>query len=46
MSKLDGNGRWQTKMMLTEHAEQYDKRNDLSLLTDQPQKNSPWSETI
>ncbi|GIQ69209.1 hypothetical protein DUZ99_12730 [Xylanibacillus composti] len=27
MSKLDGNGRWESKMALTEHVEQYEKRN-------------------
>lgn len=27
MSKLDGNGRWQNKMLLTEHQEQYESRN-------------------
>ncbi len=26
MSKLDGNGRWKTKMLLTEHKEQYEQR--------------------
>lgn len=26
MSKLDGNERWKTKMLLTEHQEQYDNR--------------------
>ncbi|MBU7319515.1 hypothetical protein [Paenibacillus oleatilyticus] len=28
MSKLDGNGRWQSKMTLTEHTEQYEARNE------------------
>lgn len=28
MSRLDGNGRWQTKMLLTEHQEQYEKRRE------------------
>jgi hypothetical protein len=28
MSKLDGNGRWESKMALTEHVEQYGKRNE------------------
>lgn len=28
MSKLDGNGRWESKMTLTEHVEQYEKRNE------------------
>ncbi|MFB6365066.1 hypothetical protein ACFCP7_13480 [Paenibacillus elgii] len=28
MSKLDGNGRWQSKMTLTEHTEQYEARHD------------------
>lgn len=28
MSKLDGNERWKTKMMLTEHKEQYENRNE------------------
>lgn len=28
MSKLDGNGRWQSKMTLTEHTEQYESRNN------------------
>ncbi|MCP1305964.1 hypothetical protein [Paenibacillus tyrfis] len=28
MSKLDGNGRWQSKMTLTEHIEQYEARNE------------------
>lgn len=28
MSKLDGNERWGTKMMLTEHKEQYDRRHE------------------
>jgi adenosyl cobinamide kinase/adenosyl cobinamide phosphate guanylyltransferase len=27
MSKLDGNGRWGGKMLLTEHQEQYEQRN-------------------
>jgi hypothetical protein len=27
MSKLEGNNRWSGKMLLTEHQEQYDKRN-------------------
>ncbi|MBW7453925.1 hypothetical protein ACFOLF_20530 [Paenibacillus sepulcri] len=26
MSKLDGNERWKSKMLLTEHAEQYDRK--------------------
>jgi hypothetical protein len=28
MSKLDGNGRWESKMVLTEHVDQYGKRNE------------------
>ncbi|MBB6735518.1 hypothetical protein [Cohnella zeiphila] len=28
MSKLAGNGRWESKMLLTEHQEQYDKRKE------------------
>ncbi|MGG3471532.1 hypothetical protein ABES02_29210 [Neobacillus pocheonensis] len=28
MSKLDGNERWKTKMMLTEHKKQYENRNE------------------
>ncbi|CAG7658891.1 hypothetical protein ACFQI7_27670 [Paenibacillus allorhizosphaerae] len=28
MSKLDGNERWKSKMLLTEHKEQYDNRNE------------------
>jgi len=28
MSKLDGNERWKTKMLLTEHQEQYDHRHE------------------
>lgn len=28
MSKLDGNGRWGTKMLLTEHQEQYQNRDN------------------
>ncbi|QYR20225.1 hypothetical protein KZ483_20650 [Paenibacillus sp. sptzw28] len=28
MSKLDGNERWKTKMLLTEHAEQYNSKPD------------------
>ncbi|MBO9606812.1 MAG: hypothetical protein J7639_12715 [Paenibacillaceae bacterium] len=28
MSKLEGNGRWQSKMALTEHVEQYEARNE------------------
>ncbi|WP_123039985.1 hypothetical protein [Cohnella candidum] len=28
MSKLEGNVRWQSKMLLTEHQEQYESRND------------------
>jgi hypothetical protein len=28
MSKLDGNGRWQSKMTLTEHVEQYEQRHE------------------
>lgn len=28
MSKLDGNGRWESKMVLTEHVEQYEARNE------------------
>ncbi|GIP10873.1 hypothetical protein HMSSN036_10150 [Paenibacillus macerans] len=28
MSKLDGNERWKSKMLLTEHQEQYESRND------------------
>jgi hypothetical protein len=28
MSKLDGNERWKSKMALTEHVEQYEKRNE------------------
>jgi hypothetical protein len=28
MSKLDGNERWKSKMLLTEHQEQYENRND------------------
>ncbi|MEF2246457.1 hypothetical protein [Paenibacillus sp. IITD108] len=28
MSKLDANNRWSGKMLLTEHQEQYDQRND------------------
>ncbi|MFD0587991.1 hypothetical protein ACFQZE_08235 [Paenibacillus sp. GCM10027627] len=31
MSKLDGNERWKTKMLLTEHKEQYDKRHEPKL---------------
>ncbi|MGG1514707.1 hypothetical protein ABE504_04795 [Paenibacillus oryzisoli] len=29
MSKLDGNERWKSKMLLTEHQEQYEQRHDL-----------------
>mgnify|MGYP001337987013 CR=1 FL=1 len=29
MSKLDGNERWKSKMLLTEHQEQYDNRNEV-----------------
>ena len=29
MSKLDGNGRGESKMALTEHVEQYEKRNEI-----------------
>ena len=29
MSKLDGNERWNSKMLLTEHVEQYEKRNEI-----------------
>lgn len=29
MSKLDGNERWKSKMLLTEHQEQYEGRNEL-----------------
>ena len=29
MSKLNGNGRWESKMVLTEHVEQYDARGKL-----------------
>jgi hypothetical protein len=32
MSKLDGNGRWESKMVLTEHVEQYEHRNEDKLL--------------
>jgi hypothetical protein len=32
MSKLDGNERWKTKMMLTEHKEQYEERNEPKLI--------------
>ena len=28
MSKLDGNERWKSKMLLTEHQEEYESRND------------------
>lgn len=28
MSRLEGNGRWHSKMLLTEHQEQYDQRQD------------------
>lgn len=28
MSKLDGNERWQSKMLLTEHAEQYEQQHE------------------
>lgn len=28
MSKLEGNGRWKSKMALTEHVEQYEARNE------------------
>jgi len=28
MSKLEGNGRWESKMLLTEHQEQYDHRRE------------------
>lgn len=30
MSKLDGNNRWGGKMLLTEHQEQYDQRNNVN----------------
>jgi hypothetical protein len=32
ISKLDGNGRWESKMVLTEHVEQYEHRNEAKLL--------------
>lgn len=35
MSKLDGNERWKTKMLLTEHKEQYEQR-DINKLTGRP----------
>lgn len=35
MSKLDGNERWKSKMLLTEHKEQYDQR-DNNKLTGRP----------
>lgn len=31
MSKLDGNERWKTKMLLTEHKVQYEQRNQLKV---------------
>lgn len=31
MSKLDGNERWKTKMLLTEHKEQYEQKEKLKL---------------
>ncbi|KQX61169.1 hypothetical protein [Paenibacillus sp. Root444D2] len=40
MSKLDGNERWKSKMLLTEHQEEYESRND-------PKKTSrPTSEEL
>ncbi|MFC5448812.1 hypothetical protein [Paenibacillus aestuarii] len=33
MSKLDGNERWKSKMLLTEHQEQYDNRHELKKTT-------------
>lgn len=32
MSKLDGNERWKSKMLLTEHQEQYQERNNKTLI--------------
>lgn len=32
MSKLDGNERWKSKMLLTEHSEQYDQRHHHKLV--------------
>ncbi|PYI54313.1 hypothetical protein [Paenibacillus flagellatus] len=36
MSKLDGNERWKSKMLLTEHQEQYEQRNDSKTSRKQP----------
>ncbi|WP_166238079.1 hypothetical protein [Paenibacillus turpanensis] len=36
MSKLDGNERWKSKMLLTEHQEQYENRNDTSKSSKRP----------
>lgn len=38
MSKLDGNGRWQSKMTLTEHVEQYETRNELKASRPTPEE--------
>jgi len=40
MSKLDGNERWKSKMLLTEHQEQYEGRNDPT------KKSRPTSEEL
>lgn len=36
MSKLDGNERWKSKMLLTEHQEQYEHRNDAAKSNKRP----------
>ncbi|RUS44960.1 hypothetical protein [Cohnella sp. AR92] len=38
MSKLDGNERWKSKMLLTEHQEQYEARNDKPMSQRQTQE--------
>lgn len=41
MSKLDGNERWKTKMLLTEHQEHYENRDD-----DRKKSSGPSSEEL
>jgi hypothetical protein len=36
MSKLDGNERWKSKMLLTEHQEQYENRRDIKNSRNRP----------
>lgn len=36
MSKLDGNERWKSKMLLTEHQEQYENRHDIKNSRNRP----------